>query len=356
MPAAWIKPVPRWLLALCTVVAAGSLSAPVLAIDAPRVDVPISQTVLPNGDTRYSVPVTVGDGAPIEAALDTGSFGLRVLSRALDPAQYEATPIERHYAFGSGARFNGVLAKGEIGVGGAKSESPLLFQLIQSVDCTEQKPKCPASRLDAKDYRIAGSGFSGLGYDAILGVSLRRAPVADAADNPLGALGAERWIVALPRPGQLTPGHLIVNPAPEEVAGFTLFHLDPQPADGGGTPGWKDTALPGCLVNETSKERLCGATLLDSGAPGFAMNSSKIAHQTSWPEGTSVRLQLQGADKPVEIAFKIEHDAASKVSLRPGRGEEAHLSAGSLPYYSYAVLYDRKNGILGMKARDDGTP
>lgn len=331
--------------------------APAFAITAPRIDVPISQSVLPNGDTRYSVPVTVGDSAPMEAALDTGSFGLRVLARALSAGQYEATAIERHYAFGSGARFNGVLARGQIGIGTAKTEVPVLFQLVQSVDCTERRPKCPASHLDPKDYRIAGSGFAGSGYEAILGISLRKAPMADSADNPLGALGAERWIVALPRPGQPTPGHLIVNPRSDEVAGFTLFHLEPQPwgqGDGSRAPGWKDMALSGCLVNEASKQSFCGPTLLDSGAPGFAMNSSKIKRPTAWPEGTSVKLRLAGGDKPLEIPFKVGHDAASKVHLSPG-AQEARLSAGSLPYYSYAVLYDVKNGLLGMKARDDGT-
>lgn len=342
-----------WLAAaLLATVVSSALCGAAVAADASRFDVPISQLVLPNGDTRYSVPVSVGGGPSIDAALDTGSFGLRVLSRALTPGQYEATDQQRHYAFGGGARFNGVLANGVIAVGQAKVDTPMLFQLVQSVDCTEQKPKCPAARLKAQDYGIAGSGFAGRGYDAILGVSMRKAQSVAAADNPLAAMGTGRWIVMLPRLGQSAPGHLIINPDESEVAGFALFRLQRQ-AGGSRVPGWKDAALAGCVTNESSKERICGETLLDSGAPGFSVNSSDASRATAWPEGTEVKLQLQGGDKPVEIAFKIGQDAASKVRVMPGKGPSASLSAGSLPYRFFAVLYDQNNGIMGMKPRDD---
>ncbi len=97
--------------------AAALLADACTAAAAERADVPVHQTVLPDGAPRYSVPVTVGDGPPIEAALDTGSFGLRVLASALSPDQYEATELHRRYPFGGGARFDGVLARATLGVG-----------------------------------------------------------------------------------------------------------------------------------------------------------------------------------------------------------------------------------------------
>ncbi len=321
-----------------------------------RVDVPISQRVLPNGDTRYSVPVSIGGGTPIDASLDTGSFGVRVLARALNPSQYEATTMERRYGFGGGARFNGVLAKGEITVGDASSGAPVTFQLIQSVDCTPQKPHCPASRVNATDYRIAGDGYPGVGFDAIIGVSLRKAQGGAGADNPLSKIGDQRWIIILPRPGEPSSGHLIINPSQDEASGFTMFHLSPQRSNGeadGDRPGWKDMALSGCVVNEQSSERICGQSYFDSGAPGVTINSTHVSSPTAWAEGTAVKLQLQGGDRPVEMPFSVGPDISTKVRIVPGQSGEERLSFGSLPYFYYAILYDQKNGLIGLKPRDD---
>ena len=53
-----------------------------------RVEVPIRQTKISDGVIRYSVPVSIDGGGPIDAELDTGSFGLRILERAVTPDQY----------------------------------------------------------------------------------------------------------------------------------------------------------------------------------------------------------------------------------------------------------------------------
>ena len=52
------------------------------AADAPGLEVPIREVVLSDGVRRYAVTLTV-DGVPIEAQLDTGSTGLRILAPAL---------------------------------------------------------------------------------------------------------------------------------------------------------------------------------------------------------------------------------------------------------------------------------
>ena len=348
----------------------GALAFTVLVADigaqaqtaAARVDVPIGQMVLPNGDTRYFVPVSVGGGAPIDAELDTGSFGLRVLSHALEPGQYEATDMQRNYPFGGGARFHGVLARGTIAVGGASLDQPALFQLVQSVDCVEQKPHCPASRVSPQDYRIAGDGFAGQGFDAILGISMRKAANGVGADNPLSGMGNGTWIVILPQPGSSAPGHLIVNPGPDEMAQFKLIHLSPQPSGGedGAAPGWMDAALSGCLTDEDTQERYCGRTLLDSGAPGVTANVAQASRPASWKEGTHVKLELNGGDQAIEVPFVVGPNGATNVHIGPahgangGSGGQDRISAGNLPYFSYAVLYDARNGTMGFKPRDGG--
>jgi hypothetical protein len=320
---------------------------------AERADVPVQQTVLPDGTPRYSVPVTVGDGPPIEAALDTGSFGLRVLAAALSPDQYQATDIQRRYPFGSGARFDGVLARATVGVGPVRTDAPVLFQRIDRVDCVEDKPDCPVSKLKPDDYRIAGNGYPGQGFAAILGVSLRRAPVADSAPNPLAMAGDRSWILLLPQPGSAAPGHLIIDPDAQDRAGFTLMKLDPQPNTAGGDPpGWADAALPGCLVGQGHGERFCGRTLLDSGAPGLSVATSAVGGAKPWGAGRRATLEIGGKGGPVSVPFTSGDGAAAEVTLHPPRGQGPVISAGTLPYLEYAVLYDARAGTIGFKRRD----
>lgn len=324
---------------------------------AERADVPVHQTVLPDGTPRYSVPVTVGDGPPIEAALDTGSFGLRVMASALSPEQYEATDVQRRYPFGSGARFDGVLARATVGVGPIRSDAPILFHRIDRVDCVETKPDCPASKVKAEDYRIAGDGYPGQGFQAILGLSLRRAPVADSALNPLAVAGDRSWILVLPQPGSSEPGHLIIDPDAGDRAGFTLVKLDPQPASGGGDPpGWADAALEGCLVGSGHGERYCGRTVLDTGAPGLSVATSGVGGAKPWGAGRSATFEIGGTGGPVSIPFKTGDGPATQVTLHPPRGQGPVISAGTLPYFNYAVLYDARAGTIGFKPRAPGAP
>ena len=325
---------------------------------AERADVPVHQTVLPDGDPRYSVAVTVGDGPPIEAALDTGSFGLRVLAAALSPGQYEATDTRRRYPFGGGARFDGVLARATVGVGPVRTDAPVLFQRIDRVDCVEDKPDCPASRVGPEDYRIAGDGYPGQGFSAILGLSLRRASGgAEGAPNPLSVAGDRSWILVLPRPGSAEPGHLIIDPDARDRQGFILLKLDPQPGTAGdGPPGWADAALPGCFVGGVRGERHCGRTLLDTGAPGLSVASTETVGPKPWGAGRSATLEIGGVGGPVSIPFTSGTGPATRVTLHPPRGQGPAISAGTLPYLSYSVLYDAQAGTIGFKPRDPAGP
>ncbi len=334
------------LLALPGLAAPGSAAA--------RTDVPIDQTVLPDGDIRYSVPITVGGSAPVRAQLDTGSFGLRVLKAALTSERYEATAMRRQYGFGGGARFDGVLARATLGVGSSETDRPILFQLIDTVGCVDEQPACPASRLRPEDYRIGGDGYAGQGFDAILGLSMRRAATDDSAINPLTVMGDQSWIVVLPRPDAAEPGHLIIDPDDADRAGFALLQLEAQGgAVDGRQAGWVDTALPGCLVDVARQERFCGRTVLDSGAPGFSVASSKVRAPTPWGPGRKVSFEIDGPGAPMVMPFTTGRDWSTRVVAHPvRRSGGAEIAAGTLPYFSYAVLYDARAGTIGLKRRD----
>ena len=337
------------------------------AAAAPRIDVPIGQLVLPNGDTRYFVQVTVGGDAPFDALLDTGSFGLRVLQAGVRPASYKTTDIRRSHPFASGTRFSGLMADATLGVGGARTEQPVLIQVIDTVGCVERRPNCPASKLSPGDFRMAGGGCPGQGFMAILGVSMRKAPRGEGAENPLLAMGDASWIIVLPLPKDTSPGHLIINPTDEDRAGFAFVQLQRQPGGvGGGGPagdedggqvsgeGWMDGALPGCVISEATRQSYCGRTLLDTGAPGFSIDALDAEGPSSWRAGTRARFEIEGMDRPVAMSFVAGGEPSNRVKLHPPRNPGImRISAGTLPYFSYMVLYDARSGRVGFKPRSD---
>jgi hypothetical protein len=75
-----------------------------------RIELPVQQLTLPDGMIRYSVPVSIGGNAPIEAMLDTGSFALRCSIGRSHRNEYTPTQIQRIYRFGSGVRLHGIIA------------------------------------------------------------------------------------------------------------------------------------------------------------------------------------------------------------------------------------------------------
>jgi hypothetical protein len=267
--------------------------SPVLANSSTaRVEVPIVQRRLSNGDVRFAVRVRVDKGAAIDAMLDTGSFGLRVMARAIAQAQYETIGITRGYGYGSGVVLHGPLARAVVDIGDATTGTPIGIQVVQSVDCSELKPNCPASRLTPADYGIGGDGLRREGFDAILGISMRGSDAPGAALNPLPAMGGGQWIVILPRPGSATPGRLIINPDAEDLAGFHPVRLRSLPPRANGRPQVMDTEIPSCPDAPLEEQSSCSPMMLDNGA-----------------------------------------------------------ARGVRPFYSYAVLFDAAHGAVAVKAR-----
>lgn len=257
---------------------------------ASRVVIPVSSVRLSDGAIRYAVPVSIGGSAPINAMLDTGSFGLRLLQGAVPPSDYADTGIQRVFAFGGGVALRGTLAEAPVAIGSASTGAPIYFQVVHSVGCIARRPQCPAARLSGADFRIGGDGLAGQGFDAILGLSLWRPPVALAAINPLYFIGDRSWILILPMPGQ-SQGELIVNPTAEERSGFHMTSV-PEATTPGARPKLLNAMVP-----------LCG--------------SSREARSGSCP--------------------MVKLDTGSRDGLQP--------------YYTYAVLYDAQRGMIGFKPR-----
>lgn len=310
----------------------GALVQAGVAFAADRVELPVREVVLSDGTRRYAVPLTV-DGRPVEAGLDTGSTGLRVMARGLPAAQGRGERV--HYGYGSGTVLDGTTEQATIGFGTLTGD--VRIERVDGLSCSAKRPQCPVLRNGAPaTFGIQGNGLPGQGFVAILGVNLRAAPVG----NPFEALGARRWIVELPRPGDGAPGRIVLNPSDAEIAGYTRYRLL---AD--------DNSLAGCVTGPAPLGRVCGPATLDTGAPGLRITGARLPGPV--PNGTPLTLTL--GDAKAQAMMQVEtgrRDQASSFELdrRPDAGGP-RLFFGSAPYFRWSVLYDADAHTIGLKPR-----
>ena len=70
--------------------------------DSPRVEVPIVEDVLSDGERRYAIDITI-KGVKMKAGLDAGSIGLRVLDRHKSPDRNATGKRAERHEFVSGS-------------------------------------------------------------------------------------------------------------------------------------------------------------------------------------------------------------------------------------------------------------
>lgn len=323
------------------------LLRPPLAQTLPRSEVPIREVVLSDGEHRYTIPITVGSTA-IDAGLDTGSTGLRILPNVLSASDATGGGSSDRYSYGAGTEFLGEIGKGQLGIGGLAAPSTL--QLIQTVDCRRDMPHCPASRIPIEKFGIQGSGLPGEGFRAIIGVNMAEADIA----SPLKAIGAKRWIVELPRPGSNEPGKLILNPGDDEVKDYARLPVLSVYAQ---QKGGLHDAVSGCLINVASKEKGCGALLMDSGAPGIQLVNGSLG-RTPWANNSAAALILYDENKACAVEYFTvglrEHASHLTFDEKPEQRGTV-IYAGLSPYFAFDVLYDPGKGEIGVRPRPPGS-
>lgn len=309
-----------------------------------RSEVAIHQVTRNRGARRFSVSVRVG-ARSIEAGLDSGSTGLRILPGVLSATDARIGSKKSTYFFGSGVRLSGVVGRARLTLGALSGTVDL--QLVESVGCTQKKPHCAAAHLPLERFGLMGSGMAGAGFKAILGVSM--APAGPAGiPNPLVSMGVRRWIVELPRSADGRTGRLILNPTDAEVRAYVMF-----PVLGGSSPehGAHD-AIRACIVNKRTLATACGWLNMDTGAGGIQVVNSHLRHP--WRSGTPAVLVFGEGRAPhlVEHLVAGERSEASRMSLKTSaKVDGVAIRAGIVPYLAFSVLYDPEHGRIGLKPR-----
>jgi len=135
---------------------------------------------------------------------------------------------------------------------------------------------------------------------------------------------------------------LILNPSPDERAGFTIFHIEGDRA-----------TIPGCLINLDSKAHVCGQVLLDTGQPGMLVTGRERPDSFPWADGTHAALLMQDTDGAKIAAEMIIHQTpGSPLSLHAQEGSMPfYRIAGSAPFFAFNILFDSKAREIGLKAR-----
>lgn len=304
------------------------------AADAPtpssHIDVPIRMVESARGAKRFVVTVLV-NGQPTEAALDTGSVGLRITAPAL-PAGAKETGRRARIGFNSGVMLDGAVVRVSVGFPGMDAQ-PVTIQRIDKASCREEVPKCDAAGVDLSSFRIMSDGMAGEGFTAILGIGLRDEPVG----HPLVQAGIDRWIVELPRTTEEV-GHLILNPANDEVARYRTVEFLPHRNE-----------VEGCLI--TAARKICAPTMIDSGAPGITLFGDSGADVPDDEAQASLALGSDETDPTMSIVVG-DRRSATMVRARPARPDaKSSMSFGVAPYMHWSILYDARDRLLGVAER-----
>ncbi len=293
----------------------------------------------------FSVPVRVGSTV-IETGVDTGSTGLRVLPNVLKAQDAQAGETPEVYSYTSGIKIDGVVGTAEIAFG--KRAGQGFIQMIRTVGCVPRQPNCPATRVGGVEhYGIMGQGIPDAGFKAIAGLGFAP-PRPGKPGQPLEEIGVSRFLIELPREGN-AKGRLVLDPAPGDTQNFVEL---PNAQNESGEAN--TNRVPGCLVNLTNNQSICGSMLLDTGAPGISASGPGVAN-ADWPAGTPGRIVF--GDGHGRVLASEDFTAGPKqfshvhtTSAGPEQ-KQASMSIGLTPYLAFSVLYDLKRHTIALRPR-----
>ncbi|HEY3801615.1 MAG TPA: DUF3443 family protein [Kofleriaceae bacterium] len=298
------------------------------------------------GAMRFSIPVVIG-GTVINAMLDTGSSGLRIIKGAVPDSAFTcATATATTYSYHSGLELDGFVARATVGfiseLGSIATPAPIQVMYVDQVACASSEPDCGANGISIDDFTAFG------GFKAILGVRMRNA--VDSIGSPLAQLpGQPRFVVQAPAYGG-TSGTLTVGPP--DTSAFATLQL---PAFDGvmlanGTPAWDDRyGIPACLDDATSGVDYCEPAEWDTGNPPTYVE---------WPAATGDSVLGSGSQISVTIgslasyAFTVGATPVpgiDDVELEPVSGS-GFMNLGTALFFHDDALFDPLHGIVGLRA------
>lgn len=290
------------------------------------------------------IAVEAGGGPPADVLLDTGSTGLRIRSEAVGPA-VRLTDIRLTYSYSSGNVLTGVLGYAVIAFPGSTPPvatlKPIAIQVVQSVTCKPEKPKCPG-------WAATQMGAMGAAYGPF------------AVFNPLaqlpGNLASGFIVVAndFAEPG-VSP-HLDVGLTPENSQGYARAPFAPadRPQPDGLT-AWNTKSIPTCFSVDGGRPG-CFATVFDTGAGNGSFETPEIGPDQfggQVPNGALVTTEVRGVMK---LTIKAgSHVWIDRYRYAPPHGSVKGFNSGGVVFRYFRVLFDAVKGEIGFSPASLGS-
>jgi hypothetical protein len=317
------------------------------------------------------VPVQVGNAAPILALVDTGSYGLRVLSSAVPESALTAlTDVPVTATFHSGGVVNGVVATAPVTIGGMTTENPIPIEWVESFGCTSSQPDCPNKGATLDTYSFSGSSTR---TQAILGLGMRSSDPSPGSGliigNPIAQMpGHPAFAIKAPAYGSFpTVGTLAI--APSDTSSFAQYGLPSVPGGlSDGTPNWNDFAIPACVNDQTTPAlSFCGPSVFDTGgavtqieltAPpdvpdaGHEKSNSTTFTSIAWAPNTDVSFVVGESSDPIAhyslVISKSPANGRDAIVTEPAYASQPLINLGTMIFFRFDVLFDQEHGIVGL--------
>ena len=216
---------------------------------------------LPDGRLfGYWLPIRVGAGDPSLVLLDTGSKGLMLRADHLDKQVTQRTGKKYRQTFLDGTVFDGEIVKVPVQIGPVPTREPISVLAISRIECSKDKPDCPARIFANKSF----AGVMGVGLGDVT-----------ALDNPLEHLPKDQTNGFIIHGGTIAPPSLTVGLTATNHEGFTIYHMPSFSL----TFSWreafmKSNAIPACFSVGDSGIN-CGRILFDTGSSQNILHTRK---------------------------------------------------------------------------------
>lgn len=329
------------------------MTGPPPALDDPDASlglVPVS-VVDESGSIRFAVWVSI-NGVWVQAMLDTGAPGLRVLGSAIADAGVTALdsgPLQIDY--NGGLVLGGYAASASVGLQGlATPIADVPMQVVTSACDLQFDAQAPDGSTPCNPATPTIFGMS-----ATLGISLRQSRTTGAVTlrSPLASLGGyPPFIVHLNGTSATVGGDagtIEIGVTAAERATFPYWiHLT-----GGPAPVWNDLSPQSCIRDETADGGCwTQGTFLDTGNDDPYIETLDAGAPTPgarWPSADTAAIALLGDNGCVIDQYDVPAGTVAVRKLAPGTTTENNVGYGV--FYHVDILFDPASGWIGMRPR-----
>lgn len=285
------------------------------------------------GHARLGLPVQL-DSKPVYLAFDTGTQGVRVLSKVLPAPQYPVTGADTSLTFANGAVVSGPLARLPVSVIGTRPVE-ITAQTVNDVRCQRNQKHCLAMDGYTGEFGYAFSGIFGAGAGAGQAND-------DCCTQPLRALPeniGQRYLVH----ANFANPFVILSPSTGLTHDFTLV---PMSAAQNGAMQWP----MGC-VQVGDKMRFCAPVVFATGSTEMIrVETDKTPNWTD--DGDENDVLAQGNyDVALGLGSWVHRYNGAQVTVAKTKPGANRIVIGLTAMQNLDVLLDFRNGQLGLLAR-----